>query len=131
LKTGSQAHWHFAASETHFELFDKDATLFKAETTRAEQFEHKQVRESNKKRLSELIATRGIADGMYVQNNGVLQKWIGKVLKVDGTTVKVRLTYVSSAAPRGFLEGKEASFKSDEIKAIEGLSVDAILQGYK
>ena len=43
---------------------------------------------------------------MYVQNDGFFQKWVGRVLEVDGGNITPRITYASDRAPRVFIEGK-------------------------
>jgi len=53
------------------------------------------------------------------------------VIQVEGDNLIVRITYASDRAPQGFLPTKEISLKRDELKPIAGLSVDAILNGYR
>lgn len=125
-KDWSRANWHFATAETYFEQYDRDAPRNVLADPEA-----KRWRDLNKRRLSDLLSTRGITEGMYVQNSGVLQKWIGRVVSVEGGTIKVRITYKSSAAPRGFEEGEDISLLRSEIKGVESLSIDAIRRGYK
>lgn len=125
-KDYSRANWHFAVAESYFDQYEQTAPGNVLSDP-----EQKRWRALNKKRLNDLLATKGITEGMYVQNSGVLQKWIGKVLTVDGTTIKVRITYKSSAASRGFEEGKDITLKRDEIKGLESMSIDAAVRGYK
>lgn len=125
-KDYSRANWYFAVAETYLEKYEQTAP----ESVLSDP-EQKRWRALNKKRLADLLATKGITEGMYVQNSGVLQKWIAKVIAIDGGTIKVRITYQSSSAPRGFIEGKDISLRRDEIKAVESVSIDAAIRGYK
>jgi hypothetical protein len=122
----AQAGWRFSAAETYFDLYEKEAPANVLNDPESQSW-----RKQNKDRLEQLISTRGIRDGMFVQNNGLLQLWIGRVVQVEGDNLIVRITYASDRAPQGFLPTKEISLKRDELKPIAGLSVDAILNGYR
>lgn len=122
----AQAGWRFSAAETYFDLYEQEAPANILNDP-----ESRSWRKQNKDRLEQLISTRGIRDGMFVQNNGILQLWIGRVIQVEGDNLIVRITYASDRAPQGFLPTKEISLKRDELKPIAGLSVDAILNGYR
>ena len=122
----AQAGWRFSAAETYFDLYEKEAPANVLNDP-----ESRSWRKQNKDRLEQLISSRGIRDGMFVQNNGLLQLWIGRVIQIESDTIIVRITYASERAPQGFDPTREISLKRDELKPIAGLSVDAILNGYR
>jgi len=122
----SQAGWRFSAAETYFDLYVQEAPANVLSDP-----ESRSWRRQNKDRLEQLISSRGIRDGTFVQNNGLLQLWIGRVIQIESDTIIVRITYASEGAPQGFDPTREISLKRDELKPIAGLSVDAILNGYR
>lgn len=122
----SEAGVRFATAETYFDLYEKEAPAEIVKNPETQTWRRK-----NRERLDQLISTHGIREGMYIQNSGILQKWIGKVQDIAGDAISVRITYLSSAAPRGLAVGEQSTFQRDEIKPIQGLSVDAILRGYR
>lgn len=113
----SRACLHVATSETYWKEFEKSG--WDDETWR-------EIR-SSARDLSRQIVNKGIIEGTYVQGSGI-QTWIGKVLSIEGGTIRVRVTYVinSGLAPRGFRVGKDISVRRDEIEPVKNFTVGAV-----
>lgn len=52
-------------------------------------------------------------------------------MAINGNTIKVRITYASSSAPHGYLEGMNISVSRDAIKEMGSVSIDAAIRGNK
>ncbi len=122
----SRAQWHFAVAESCFEQYELTAPqhiLASAEQIR--------WRALNKSRLRDLIAAKGIVKGIYIQNSGKIQSWIAKVIAVNGDAITARITFRSSLAPSGFVEGQPVHLIRSEIKVMESPSILAVVRGYR
>ena len=78
------------------------------------------------------LETRVISEGTYVTHkNGMLQKWIGRVVDRKGNLVSVRITYVNPHVKVGFSKGEYVEFLLDQVREVTKVSPDALLRGWK
>ncbi len=72
-----------------------------------------------------------MSEGDYITNKGVLQRWIGRVVRRNGDTLQVHITYVSKDLVSGLTKGSESSFAAADCKKLGAVSADAVLRGWK
>ena len=81
-------------------------------------------------RLSELESLIGggrrPSIGDYVTNRGPMQSWIGKIVRVNGSEVTVKVTYSSNDSEKG----QTKVYSDNEILPLTGLSVGAVISGW-
>jgi hypothetical protein len=67
--------------------------------------------------------------GDYITNQGLTQRFIGKVLETNPSTYKVRVTYRASG--EAWERGQEVTVTRAEVKPLGALSIDALLAGWR